>query len=265
LLGSFLAVSQKISVGQFLGAEIVIVLVISSIEKILFSLSTIFDTMTSMQKAMSFQGNKQHNLELNDPSKVSVPSIDYIEGDSPDRFVMEKGNIYAISGNSIKCKKFLQLLDFRNDNVFELKCNGHDIKHVSIKDFKSRTAWCDHLPVILEDSFFNNVKWNTSASNEEIIEAATLVGLDQFYKNSNDGIYKHTHHRDSIWTLENRSLLEMARALAAKPDLLILRNQYILQHPEGLALIQSHFKSSIVIIHNTTDKLLDGIQKIQFN
>lgn len=265
LLGSFLAVSQKISIGQFLGAEIVIVLVISSIEKILFSLSTIFDTMTSMQKAMSFQGNKQHNLELNDPSKISIASIDYIEGSASADFALEKGGIYTITGNSLNCKKFLQLLDFRNDNVFDLKCNGHDIKHVSIRDFKSRTAWCDHLPVILEDSFFNNVKWNTSATNEEIIEAAGLVGLDQFYKDSKDGIYNSTHHRDSIWTLENRSLLELARAIAAKPDLLIVRNQYILQHPEGLAIIRSKFKSSIVIIHNITDKPLDGIQKIQFN
>jgi hypothetical protein len=46
---------------------------------------------------------------------------------------------------------------------------------------------------------------------------------------------------------------------------LIVRNQYILQHPEGLAIIRSKFKSSIVIIHNITDKPLDGIQKIQFN
>ncbi len=265
LLGSFLAVSQKISVGQFLGAEIVIVLVISSIEKILFSLSSIFDTMTSMQKAMSYQGNQQLHIGKNDLSKVSINSIDYIEGKSPKDFVLEKGNIYAIGGNSLSCKKFLQLLDFRNENVFELKCNGHDLKHVSVREFKSRTAWCDHLPVILEDSFFSNVKWNTTAKNEEIIEAAELVGLDQFYRNSKDGIYEKTHHRDSIWTLENRALLELARAIASKPDLLIVRNQYILQHTEGLALIRSKFNSSIVVIHNITDKQLDNIQKIQFD
>jgi ABC-type bacteriocin/lantibiotic exporter with double-glycine peptidase domain len=265
LLGSVLAVDQKISIGQFLGAEIVIVLVISSIEKILFSLSTVFDTLTSMQKALSFQNNLQTDFSENEEHRVTIPSIDFIEMSSPSYFRMEPCNSYELTGNPSSCKKFLQSLDLRNENTFGLKCNGHDLKHVSIFDFKTKTAWCDHLPVILEDSFFANVKWNTNASNEEIIAAAELVGLNQFYENTNEGIYKNTHHRDSFWTLENRALLELARAIVSKPDLLVLRNQYILQHPRGLGIIQSEFKSSIVLIHNITELPLTGVKKIQIN
>ena len=265
LLGSLLAVSQKISIGQFLGAEIVIVLVISSIEKILFSLSTIFDTLTSMQKALSYQGNKQSEFTSNEESRIPVHSIDRIECQFPSAFILERGNTYALTGDSISCKKFLQALDLRNENSFGLKCNGHDLKHISVNSFKSKTAWCDHLPVILEDSFFANIKWNTEASNEEVIAAAERVGLNEFYKNSTEGIYKNTHHRDSIWTLERRALLELARAIVTKPDLLVLRNQYILQHPKGLEIIQSEFKSSIIVIHNMTELPLNDVKKIQIN
>jgi ABC-type transport system involved in cytochrome bd biosynthesis fused ATPase/permease subunit len=264
-LGSILAVNQKISIGQFLGAEIVIVLVISSIEKILFSLSTIFDTLTSMQKALSYQENKLSDLTENEVNRIPIDGIDYIEATSPLSIRLERANRYELSGNPSVCKKFLQSLDLRNENTFGLKCNGHDLKHVSIFDFKTKTAWCDHLPVILEDSFFANVKWNTNASNEEIVAASELVGLNQFYENSNEGIYKTTHHRDSIWTLENRALLELARAIVAKPDLLVLRNQYILQHPQGLEIIQSEFKSAIVLIHNITELPITGVKKIQIN
>ena len=265
LLGSLLAVEQKISIGQFLGAEIVIVLVISSIEKILFSLSSIFDTLTSMQKALTFQDNKQIEFHSNDENKIRVESIDFIEVTKGFSFAVKRGNIYNLTGNTSECKKLLQALDLRNENTFGLKCNGHDLKHVSIFDFKTRTAWCDHLPVILEDSFFTNVKWNSHATNEEIIEAAEKVGLKKFYQDSPEGIFKITHHRDSIWTLENRALLELARALASKPDLLILRNQYILQNPRGLEIIQSEFKSAIVLIHNMGELPLNGVQQIQIN
>jgi len=265
LLGSLLAVDQKISIGQFLGAEIVIVLVISSIEKILFSLSTIFDTLTSMQKALSFQDNKQIDFFSNDENKIQIDGIDYIETQGPINVLMERGKIYNLTGNNIQCKKLLQALDLRTENTFGLTCNGHDIKHVSVYSFKSRIAWCDHLPVLLQDSFFANVKWNSNASNEDIIEAADLVGLNQFYLNTPKGIYSNTHHREPIWTLENRALLELARALVSKPDLLVLRNQYILQNPKGLEIILSHFKSSIVLIHNITDVPIAGVQNIQFN
>ena len=265
LLGSVLAVEQKISIGQFLGAEIVVVLVISSIEKILFSLSSIFDTLTSMQKALSFQVNKQSNFNSNEENKIQIESIDFIEGNTPLPFIMEKGRMYNLMGNTAECKKILQALDIRNENSFGLKCNGHDIQHISVSAFKRKTAWCDHLPVILEDSFFTNVKWNSEASNEEIIAAAKRVGLNHFYENDEEGIYAKTHHRDSIWTLENRALLELARAIVSKPDLLVLRNQYILQNPIGLEIIQSEFRASIVLIHNVTDITIPTAENIQIN
>ncbi len=265
LLGSLLAVSQKISIGQFLGAEIVIVLVISSIEKILFSLSTIFDTLTSMQKALSYQGNKQTEFTSNEENRIPIESIDFIEASGISPFIIERGKIYDLGGNLANCKKLLQSLDLRNENIYGLKCNGHDLKNVSVYDFKSRTAWCDHLPVILEDSFFANVKWNTQASNEEVIAAAELVGLNQFYAHSSKGIYLDTQHRDSFWSLENRALLELARAIVAKPDLLVLRNQFILQHPKGIEIIQSEFKEAIVLIHNITEIPLSVASKIQIN
>ena len=265
LLGSILAVEQKISIGQFLGAEIVIVLVISSIEKILFSLSTIFDTLTSMKKALAFQDNKQIEFDSNEGNKIQVESIDYIEASQPVSFHLERGIIYNLTGNTAECKKLLQALDLRNENTFELKCNGHELQHVSVFNFKQKTAWCDHLPVILSDSFFTNVKWNTNASNEEVIAAAEFVGLNELYKDSPDGIYQTTHHRDDFWTLENRGLLELARAIVSKPDLLVVRNQYILQNPRGLEMIQSKFNSSIVLIHNITELPLPGTQKIQIN
>lgn len=265
LLGSLLAVEQKISIGQFLGAEIVVVLVISSIEKILFSLSSIFDTLTSMQKALSFQSNKQVDLLANQENKISLSHIETIRLNVPESHLLEKGNAYALAGSTTKCKKLLQSLDLRGENIFEIQVNSQDLKHISVSDFKSKIAWCDHLPVILEDSFYANIKWNSNASIEDVIAAGERVGLNEFYNPSKEGIYKKTHHRDSIWTLENRGLLELARAIVAKPDLLVLRNQYVLQHPNFNQIIQKEFSSSIVLVHNITDAPLNNMKKIQID
>jgi ABC-type transport system involved in Fe-S cluster assembly fused permease/ATPase subunit len=218
-----------------------------------------------MQKALSYQGNKQTEFTSNEENRIPIESIDFIEASGTSPFIIERGKIYDLGGNLANCKKLLQSLDLRNENFYGLKCNGHDLKNVSVYDFKSRTAWCDHLPVILEDTFFANVKWNTQASNEEVIAAAELVGLNQFYAHSSKGIYLETQHRDEFWSLENRALLELARAIVAKPDLLVLRNQYILQHPKGIEIIQSEFKDAIVIIHNITEIPLSVASKIQIN
>ncbi|MBI3141219.1 MAG: ATP-binding cassette domain-containing protein [Bacteroidetes bacterium] len=50
VLGSFLVIDRQISVGQFVAAELVIVLVINSIEKLIINLDTIYDVLTAVEK-----------------------------------------------------------------------------------------------------------------------------------------------------------------------------------------------------------------------
>ena len=50
VLGAFLVVDRQISLGQFVASEIIIVLFTNSIEKLLFSIETIFHTLTAVDK-----------------------------------------------------------------------------------------------------------------------------------------------------------------------------------------------------------------------
>ncbi len=63
LLGVYLAIEQKISLGQFLAAELVIVLVVNSIEKLLFSLSSIYETLVSFEKGFALIQNVEPSYE----------------------------------------------------------------------------------------------------------------------------------------------------------------------------------------------------------
>lgn len=50
IIGSVLVVNQKINIGQFVAAEIVVLLVIGSVEKIILSMSTVYDVLTALDK-----------------------------------------------------------------------------------------------------------------------------------------------------------------------------------------------------------------------
>lgn len=50
ILGTYLVIDRQITIGQFVASEIVIVLVVSSIEKILLSVDSIFDLLTAVDK-----------------------------------------------------------------------------------------------------------------------------------------------------------------------------------------------------------------------
>lgn len=51
IIGATLVQSNRLLLGQFVGAEIVIVTVLAGIEKLIASLSTVYDTLTSVEKA----------------------------------------------------------------------------------------------------------------------------------------------------------------------------------------------------------------------
>ena len=50
VLGSYLVIDRQISVGQFVAAELVIILVISAIEKLILHLDNIYDVLTAVEK-----------------------------------------------------------------------------------------------------------------------------------------------------------------------------------------------------------------------
>ncbi|MFM2229973.1 MAG: hypothetical protein RL607_1231, partial [Bacteroidota bacterium] len=50
LIGGYLVVSQEINIGQFVAAEIIILLVINSVEKVILGLETFYDVLTSVEK-----------------------------------------------------------------------------------------------------------------------------------------------------------------------------------------------------------------------
>lgn len=75
LLGVWLAIKQEISLGQFLAAEIVIVLLVNSIEKLLFGLSSIYETMVSFEKGFSLIADTNADADdfFDAPSAATYP------------------------------------------------------------------------------------------------------------------------------------------------------------------------------------------------
>ncbi len=68
VLGSQLVIDRQISLGQFVASEIVIVTVLLSVEKIILSMSTIYDILTSAEKA-----GHVSDLPLDDVGGTALP------------------------------------------------------------------------------------------------------------------------------------------------------------------------------------------------
>jgi membrane fusion protein, adhesin transport system len=70
VLGTWLAIEQQISIGQFLAAEIVIVLIVNSLEKIITSIASVYENIVAFEKALSLF-HKEFMLSQIDQEKDS--------------------------------------------------------------------------------------------------------------------------------------------------------------------------------------------------
>lgn len=50
VIGGALVLNQQMNIGQFVAAEIIILLVINSVEKLILGLETFYDVLTSIEK-----------------------------------------------------------------------------------------------------------------------------------------------------------------------------------------------------------------------
>lgn len=67
LMGGILVIEQQMNIGQFVAAEIIILLVISAVEKMVMNFETIYDVLTSLEKIAQVT-----DLELDDTAGVAL-------------------------------------------------------------------------------------------------------------------------------------------------------------------------------------------------
>jgi ABC-type bacteriocin/lantibiotic exporter with double-glycine peptidase domain len=93
LIGGYLVLNQKMNIGQFVAAEIIILLVINSVEKIVVGLETLYDVLTAVEKIGQIT-----DLETEDTTDVTADicynnitleaeNIKYRFPDSPDNIL----------------------------------------------------------------------------------------------------------------------------------------------------------------------------------
>ena len=103
LLGGKLVIDNQINIGQFVAAEIVILLILSSAEKLIFTLDVVYDTLTGVEKIAAVT-----DLEIEDDGTLEFASVDTGQGMSVTandlNFVYSESGMVALNNINFKLK-----------------------------------------------------------------------------------------------------------------------------------------------------------------
>ena len=238
VIGGALVLNQQMNIGQFVAAEIIILLVIAAVEKLIVSLEILYDILTSVEKLgqvvdmdMESDEGKTPNLtkgmvlELNDVSYSvadrEVPILTNIFIKVP------KKSIVLVQGASGSGKSsLLRLLAGVNlptkGSVF---VNEHNLKAIHLSHYRSHLGMSLDDEAPFEGTLRENLTFgNPNRSAAQIREVVEVVGLQAFVKSQPLGFDTIIYSEGKRLSSTDIKKILLARAILKQPQLLLLED-----------------------------------------
>lgn len=239
IIGGLLVLNQEMNIGQFVAAEIIILLVISSVEKLIVGLESFYDVLTALeklgqvvdkeletdQKDLELFDQDDFNMELDDlVYDVPKTGINIINGLSMnigknDKILIRGANG---SGKSTLLHLISGLIEPTKGNIY---VNGVRLKSENLNHFRSKVGQSLKLETPFEGTFLENLTFNDSnISKEDILWAIEATGLNDVIKKMEDGLDTIIYPEGKQISYTVAKKIVLARSVVKKPKLLVLRD-----------------------------------------
>jgi ABC-type bacteriocin/lantibiotic exporter with double-glycine peptidase domain len=283
ILGSYLVVNLQITIGQFVASEIVIVLVVSSVEKVILSFDSVFDLLTAVDKLGQISDlpleNHKGVLRHLDNSKqgigLELKGLRYKFEDNPD-YVLNNINLkvshsekIAVSGmNGSGKETFLKVLAGILGNYQGLiTYDGISMRDIQQEHFFKYVKKNQTVDAIFDGTILENISLNrielTGIKIQEVLDGLQLTESIGKLK---EGLQTQILSGGRQFSDSFKTKLILARCLLLEPRLLILSNCFdSFSHAELAAIISFIFsseKSTTVIIETKKESIMQQCDKV---
>ena len=234
-IGGFLVLSQQMNIGQFVAAEIIILLVINSVEKIIIGLETFYDVLTSIEKIgqvtdleleeeVPFKGDtcytnislETENLSFKFPdSNKEILNAISLKIEQGEKIVIEGENG---SGKTTLIRVLSGLLQPTNGSFY---INDDTFRKINLKQYRSQIGSIIHSETPFEGTLLENITFNdNTVTTEDLKWAIDGVQLSTYIKSLPKGLETHVFPEGKQLSSSNAQKMLLARSIIHKPKIL---------------------------------------------
>ncbi len=238
IIGGLLVLNQQMNIGQFVAAEIIILLVISSVEKLITGLESFYDVLTSLEKIGQVVDKELESqkgadpFDTNNDLHIQIDSVTYTTPDtgniltnihldikSKDRILVDG---LSGSGKTTLLKLLSGIIPPSKGVIY---VNDVSFKGMKINAFRSKIGQVLPEQNPFEGTILENITFGQQdISIERIRHVLKIVGLQDFVRSQVNGLQTvlFPEGRQIPHTISKRILL--ARSIVHKPKLLLLKD-----------------------------------------
>jgi len=235
-IGGFLVINNQMNIGQFIASEIIIVLLINSVEKIIFGLESFYDVLTSVEKIG----------QVTDFEISSIP--DFLNKNDKEINIETDSISYSYPGHEKRSLKNISLKISQGEKIVVTGKNGAgkstllrllagvvepDYGAVYITDshmnrldedaYKAMTGTLIQGESLFDGTIRDNILYgNDNIDNDDLKWALDNVCLTEYIKTFPNGLETHIHPGGRQLSGSDVQKILLARSIVHRPNILIL-------------------------------------------
>ena len=236
VLGSYLVVERQISLGQFVAAEVIILLVISSVEKLIGTLESVYDLITAADKVGHIT-----DLTLEETGGIQIPdtsqpfelqlnqvSYQYVGKDekalSEISLHIKQGESICVSGYNGSGKTTLTkvISGLLTDYKGQALVNGVPLRELNLNYYRRLIANNLSDQEVFEGTIEENITLGKQYTLAHILESIAKAGLTGYVNKQPKGILTNLQAGGSNLSKSIRQKILIARSFIQSPKLLLV-------------------------------------------
>lgn len=235
IVGAVLLIEQQLNVGQFIAAEIVILTVLSAVEKMIISLDKAYDVLTSLEKLSKVTDQELEEKSATDYIKningtqltLNQLSFGYDSNDILKGLNIEikSGQKICIQGEAASGKSVLLelLAGGFPDAKGTLLVDNIPIGNYNIDSYRKQIGVFYHEQDIFKGTLYENITMgDSSITPTYLLELARVVGLENYIASLPKGFDTELKPTGKGMSSIIAKKILLVRAFAASPSLLLL-------------------------------------------
>lgn len=281
IVGVILLLNQQINIGQFVAAEIIIITVIASVEKIIVNLDSVYDVLTAVEKINKLadkpvESSGSFPLQTQTPLGIEARGLSF--GFDPDKpiisdlsFGAPPGQTLCITGPGGSGKSTLLKLIAGVYSDFEgaLLINGVPIGNYDLASLRERTGILFLYEDVFQGTFWENITMGREVDAAHVAHLCRETGLTDFLASLPQGFDSELGPTGKRLPRNVVQKILVVRALAHRPQLVLLEEPWQgIESPHRQSiqkLLLSLPQTTVVVATNDTNFAGQCISTLRLN
>lgn len=243
ILGAMLVIEREITLGQFVASEVIIILILNSVEKVITYMDVVYDMLTAVDKIahvtdlpLEKSGGVDFRKSISKlPFSVEVKNVNY-KYPGANAYVLKNINLKIAAGESVcitgpggSGKTTLTQLISGLHSDFEgmIKINQYSIRDLDLTNLRDHLAKNISMEDIFDGSVLENITVGKSyLTVQDAIDALEKVEVYDWVNELPEGLNTNLISGGKGIPRSIVLKLILARCIAKKPNLIVLNDYF---------------------------------------